>query len=150
MRGHALRESVETITALQHRYDSALTQLVGEPRDHARNRGVTVRRDIELTEQVPAHAVKAGALAPGTKLPTVRALAAELSVATYTVARAYRQLEDLCVIETHGRNGTLVSTFGDATEQQAQLAARAFADRIRALGVSSDEALRLAMAALQD
>ena len=114
---------------------------------------VDASSSVPLNEQLTTQiqdAVKAGALAPGTKLPTVRALAAELSVATYTVARAYRQLEDLGVIETHGRNGTLVSTFGDATEQQAQLAARAFADRIRALGVSSDEALRLAMAALQD
>lgn len=108
---------------------------------------------VPLNEQLTTgiqDAVKAGTLAPGTKLPTVRALAAELNVATYTVARAYRQLEDLGVIETHGRNGTLVSTFGDATQQQAQLAARAFADRIHALGVSNDDAVKLVKAALQD
>ena len=75
-------------------------------------------------------------------------LATELDVAPYTVARAYRQLEDLGVIETHGRNGTLVSTHGDTTQQQAQVAARAFADRIHGLGYPTDLALELAKAAL--
>ena len=101
----------------------------------------------QLTTQIQ-DAVKAGTLAAGTKLPTVRSLATELGVAPYTVARAYRQLEDLGVIETHGRNGTIVSTHGDTTQQQAQLAARAFADRIRGLGYPTDSALELAKAAL--
>ena len=105
-------------------------------------------KNEQLTQQVQ-DAVKAGTLAAGTKLPTVRALAAELDVAPYTIARAYRQLEDLGVIETHGRNGTLVSTFGDTTQQQAQLAARDFAERMRGLGVEPAEALALAKAALQ-
>ena len=105
-------------------------------------------KNEQLTQQVQ-DAVKAGTLAAGTKLPTVRALAAELDVATYTIARAYRQLEDLGVIETHGRNGTIVSTFGDTTQQQAQLAARDFAERMRGLGVEPAEALALAKAALQ-
>jgi DNA-binding transcriptional regulator YhcF (GntR family) len=105
-------------------------------------------KNEQLTQQVQ-DAVKAGTLAAGTKLPTVRALAAELDVAPYTIARAYRQLEDLGVIETHGRNGTIVSTFGDTTQQQAQLAARDFAERMRGLGVEPAEALALAKAALQ-
>lgn len=103
----------------------------------------------QLTAQIQ-DAVKAGTLAAGTKLPTVRSLATELGVAPYTVARAYRQLEDLGVIETHGRNGTLVSTHGDTTQQQAQLAARAFADRIHGLGYPSDLALELAKSALDN
>jgi DNA-binding transcriptional regulator YhcF (GntR family) len=107
-----------------------------------------IAKNEQLTTQIQ-DAVKNGTLAAGTKLPTVRALATELSVAPYTVARAYRQLEDLGVLETHGRNGTIVSTFGDDSQQQAQLAARAYADRIHALGVSADEALALAKAALQ-
>lgn len=108
-----------------------------------------VAKNEQLTTQIQ-DAVKAGTLAPGAKLPTVRSLATELGVATYTVARAYRQLEDLGVIETHGRNGTMVSAFGDESQQQAQLAARAFADRIHALGVAPAEALALARAALND
>ena len=107
-----------------------------------------VAKNVQLHTQIQ-EAVKSGELAAGTKLPTVRALAEQLGVAPYTVARVYRQLEDLGVLETHGRNGTIVSTFGDDSQQQAQLAARAFADRIHALGVSADEALALAKAALQ-
>ena len=38
---------------------------------------------------------------------------------------------------------------GDATDQQAQLAAIAYADRIRALGLSPEEALALAESALR-
>jgi len=109
----------------------------------------SVPLNVQLTTQIQ-DAVKAGTLAAGTKLPTVRSLATELHVAPYTVARAYRQLEDLGVIETHGRNGTLVSTHGDTTQQQAQVAARAFADRIRGLGYPTDLALELAKAALEN
>jgi DNA-binding transcriptional regulator YhcF (GntR family) len=105
-------------------------------------------KNVQLHTQIQ-DAVKDGTLAAGTKLPTVRALATDLGVAPYTVARVYRQLEDLGVLETHGRNGTIVSTFGDDSQQQAQLAARAYADRIHALGVSADEALALAKAALR-
>lgn len=104
-------------------------------------------KNVQLHTQIQ-EAVKNGTLAAGTKLPTVRALAAQLDVAPYTIARVYRQLEDLGVVETHGRNGTIVSTFGDDSQQQAQLAARAYADRIRALGVSPEDGLDLAKAAL--
>jgi DNA-binding transcriptional regulator YhcF (GntR family) len=106
-------------------------------------------KNEQLQSQVQ-DAVKSGALAAGAKLPTVRSLATELGVAPYTIARAYRQLEDLGVIETHGRNGTIVSTFGDATQREAQLAARAFADRTRSLGVSPADSLELARRALGD
>jgi len=91
---------------------------------------------LQLREQV-----KTGELAAGTKLPTVRRLAEDLGIAPNTVARAYRELEADGFIETHGRNGTLVSAQGDASEQQGQIAARAYADRIRTLGIDSDVAL---------
>jgi DNA-binding transcriptional regulator YhcF (GntR family) len=107
-----------------------------------------VALNVQLHTQIQ-DAVKDGTLAAGSKLPTVRALATELGVAPYTIARVYRQLEDLGVLETHGRNGTIVSTFGDDSQQQAQLAARAYADRIHALGVSAETALALAKSALE-
>jgi len=91
---------------------------------------------LQLLEQV-----KTGELAAGTKLPTVRRLAEDLGIAPNTVARAYRELEADGFIETRGRNGTLVSAQGDASEQQGQIAARAYADRIRTLGIDSDVAL---------
>ena len=92
--------------------------------------------------------VRAGRLAPGTRLPPVRALAAELSLAAGTVARAYRELEAAGVLETRGRAGTVVAAGPDAVAQEALAAATAYADRVRALGVPSAEALALVRAAL--
>jgi DNA-binding transcriptional regulator YhcF (GntR family) len=93
--------------------------------------------------------VRSGELAAGAKLPTVRRLADDLGLAPNTVARCYRELERDGFIETRGRNGSFVSAQGDATEQQAQVAARAYADRIRSLGVSPDDALAWVTAALR-
>lgn len=50
-----------------------------------------------------------GTLAPGTRLPTVRSLAADLGIAAGTVARAYRELEQTGLVETRRRNGTVVA-----------------------------------------
>lgn len=55
--------------------------------------------------------VRAGALPPGTRLPTVRDLAGQLGVAANTVARAYRELESAAIVETRGRFGTFISRF---------------------------------------
>jgi DNA-binding transcriptional regulator YhcF (GntR family) len=93
-------------------------------------------------------AVHVGSLAAGSKLPTVRALATQLGLAANTVARTYRELETDGVIETRGRLGSFIAATGDLTHQQAQLAAIAFADRIRHLGVPTEEALSLARDAL--
>ena len=85
--------------------------------------------------------VAAGELAPGTQLPTVRALATTLGVATNTVARAYRELEHAGVVTTRGRAGTVVN--GDGTDRASKEAARVYAEAMRALGVGQDEALDL-------
>ena len=50
-----------------------------------------------------------GTLVPGTRLPTVRRLAADLGIAAGTVARAYRELEQSGLIDTRRRNGTVVA-----------------------------------------
>jgi DNA-binding transcriptional regulator YhcF (GntR family) len=99
----------------------------------------------QVREQVHAQ-VDAGALTPGTKLPTVRSLAADLGLATNTVARAYRELEALGVIETRGRSGSFVR--GDGVEQAARQAAHEYAERLRALGVRPDQGVELARRAL--
>ena len=100
---------------------------------------------VQLVEQIGD-----GTLAAGAKLPTVRRLAEDLGLAANTVARTYRELETLGLIETRGRNGSFVSAQGGAAERGAQDAARAFADRIRQLGVDADAALEYARAALRD
>ncbi|QNP68597.1 aminotransferase class I/II-fold pyridoxal phosphate-dependent enzyme [Streptomyces roseirectus] len=53
--------------------------------------------------------VASGDLAPGTPLPPVRALCAELGVNRNTVALAYRRLVEAGVAQTRGRGGTVVA-----------------------------------------
>lgn len=85
--------------------------------------------------------VTSGELPPGTRLPTVRALAATLGIAPNTVARAYRELEYSGVVSTRGRNGTVVN--GDGSDRAAKEAAGTYAEAMRVLGVRQDEALEL-------
>jgi DNA-binding transcriptional regulator YhcF (GntR family) len=94
----------------------------------------------QIRGQVVAR-VGSGELAPGTRLPSVRALAATLGLATNTVARAYRELEHAGVVTTRGRAGTVVN--GDGADRAAKQAASAYADAMRALGIGQDEALGL-------
>lgn len=102
----------------------------------------------QLRARVTALA-RQGALAPHTRLPAVRRLAADLGVAPGTVARAYRELEAAGVVETRGRLGTFVVGTDAAADPARELAAD-YARRISALGVSRERALDLARAALAD
>jgi DNA-binding transcriptional regulator YhcF (GntR family) len=92
--------------------------------------------------------VRSGELKPGTRIPTVRALAGELGIAPNTVAKAYRQLEEDGILETRGRNGSFVSPQGGAAERKAQEAAAEYAARVRKLGFAPHEALRFVSDAL--
>jgi DNA-binding transcriptional regulator YhcF (GntR family) len=95
-----------------------------------------------------AELAAAGGLAAGAKLPPVRQLAAELGLATNTVARAYRELEQAGLVETRGRAGTLVTARAGRTPAEAQQAAQRYADQANALGVPPEAALELVRAAL--
>ena len=94
-----------------------------------------VRRQI-------ASQVGAGALPAGERLPTVRALAADLGLAVNTVARAYRELEHDGVVQTQGRRGTIVRS-EHTDDADARAAAEEYAALARRLGLSLPEALRL-------
>jgi DNA-binding transcriptional regulator YhcF (GntR family) len=87
-------------------------------------------------------------LAVGTRLPTVRRLAADLGLAVNTVARSYRELEEAGLVETRGRAGTFVSAAGDRSRELAREAAQRYATTVRALGLDAEEALRIVGAAL--
>jgi DNA-binding transcriptional regulator YhcF (GntR family) len=89
-----------------------------------------------------------GTLPPGTRLPTVRALAAELGLAPNTVARAYRELETAGLVATRGRGGTVVLADSEVLGRLVD-AAQTFAATVHELGVPPAEALRVVGGVLQ-
>ncbi|WP_431964897.1 GntR family transcriptional regulator [Nocardia sp. bgisy134] len=93
--------------------------------------------------------VRSGELTAGTKIPTVRALAAQLGLAPNTVARAYRELEADGVLETRGRQGSFIASSGDPTRDAAGRAATAYVSAIRRLGLDDETALRYVKSALE-
>ncbi len=108
---------------------------------------------VTLYEQLRTQIIErvgSGELIAGTKLPTVRQLATDLSVAPYTVARVYRVLEQDGFLETRGRNGTVVSARDDTAESILQLAASEYAARARDLGIAPADAARFVRSALGD
>ncbi|MDP9116159.1 MAG: GntR family transcriptional regulator [Actinomycetota bacterium] len=97
----------------------------------------------QLAAQITHHTLVAG-----TRLPTVRQLAADLGLAANTVARAYRELEMAGLVTTRGRGGTVVTAMSDAGRARLQAGAQAYAAASRELGISADEAVDLIRAAL--
>ncbi|MBK0418986.1 GntR family transcriptional regulator [Leucobacter sp. CSA1] len=93
--------------------------------------------------------VASGSLRPGQRLPTVRALAAELGLAANTVASAYRALEESGVVEGRGRAGTFVSLGDDPVEAAARRIAIEAAARLRKLGLDAERAGRLLVEAVE-
>ena len=60
--------------------------------------------------------IAAGVLQPGDKLPSVRELAARLSINPNTIQRAYRELEQQGVIETLPGKGCFVCAAADTPD----------------------------------
>jgi GntR family transcriptional regulator len=89
---------------------------------------------LQLIEQVK-RAVLLGALGPGEQLPTVKALALELTINPNTVARVYRELERDGVIETSPGRGSFIRAGGGSAATDRQMAddvsQQTFIDAIR-------------------
>lgn len=96
----------------------------------------------QLRVQIASRAAS-GELPPGTRVPTVRALATELGLATNTVAKAYRALEADGVLVAQGRRGTFVALTAPAGSAEATDAAAAYAATARRLGLGLAEAVAL-------
>ena len=92
----------------------------------------------QIRSQVAA-LVAGGRLRAGDRMPTVRALAGKLGLAVNTVARAYKELEALGVVETRGRAGTYVA--GRGVERSVRTAAGTYVEAVRALGLSDADAV---------
>jgi DNA-binding transcriptional regulator YhcF (GntR family) len=93
----------------------------------------------QVRRQIAAQ-VTSGALPAGTRLPTVRALAAELGLAVNTVARVYRELEADGVVVTEGRRGTFVGPSAAASDGALSAAATAYVEAARRAGIGLTEA----------
>ncbi|WP_419845433.1 GntR family transcriptional regulator [Candidatus Poriferisocius sp.] len=89
--------------------------------------------------------VSSGQLKPRERLPPIRTLAQELSLAPGTVARAYRELEWEGIVEGRGRAGTFVANEPpvafSVVERQLADAAEAFAAEADRLGAGQQAAL---------
>jgi DNA-binding transcriptional regulator YhcF (GntR family) len=90
--------------------------------------------------------IRRGSLAPGARLPTVRALADQLDLAPNTIAKAYRRLEEEGLVEGHGRRGTFVASRLPARlpdrERRLAEAAEAFVKRGAQLGFGQADVRR--------
>lgn len=142
---------------------SAAPRIVEQIDPSGRRRRMVLRFDDDLAvppfEQLRAQLavmVATGLLEPGSRLPTVRDLAARTGLAPGTVARAYRELEREGVITTAGRRGTFVSDDPPRSEplEERRRRLRTLADRFafeaRQLGVRRVDALAAVEAALDE
>jgi GntR family transcriptional regulator len=109
---------------------------------------------LQLIEQVK-RAVALGTLGAGEQLPTVKALALDLTVNPNTVARAYRELERDKVIETSPGRGSFVRSEDGAADVRraiADVGASVLANAVRearSLGLERDTVRTLFERALE-
>ena len=98
---------------------------------------------VQLSTQI-REAVRNGELKPGTPLPTIRQLAAELQINPNTVAKTYRLLERDGLIQTRGGKGSFIHHDGkkhskvDLGAQAAPLLAQSVA-ALRQIGLTDSE-----------
>lgn len=97
----------------------------------------------QIVDQM-ADMVRAGSLAPGSRLASVRELALQLQVSLITVRRAYADLEAAGLIVRRQGQGTFVAVnVGQAAAERARTDAKAAltqaVERARQLGLSDDD-----------
>ena len=98
--------------------------------------------------------VAAGALAPGTAVPSVRDLARDLQVNPATVAKAYQRLVDAGLLAVRRGEGTFVqgdpASVGNERRLLLDRGASALADLARGLGFAQAEAASALAAAWKE
>jgi DNA-binding transcriptional regulator YhcF (GntR family) len=112
--------------------------------------------EVDTDSAVPAYEqirvqietmVGSGLLPPGTALPPIRQLAADLGLAANTVARAYRELENAGVVIGRVRHGTVVAEHVTPGLSKAEArrrlagAAATYALTVKQLGVTAADAI---------
>ena len=105
-----------------------------------------------------ASMIGTGALPAGTRLPPIRQLAADLGLATNTIARSYRELESAGLVVSRVRTGTTVAAQANRgasekttadTQRLLTEAARSYAATTRRLGITDADALAAVTAELE-
>lgn len=106
---------------------------------------------IDTTSPVPpyeqiraqlAALIRARALPPGERLPSVRQLAADLRLSPGTVARAYQELEQASLVQARRGGGTRILPGPDGERDLAELLAehaRQYVATGRRLGGTDDQ-----------
>ena len=93
--------------------------------------------------------IATGRLLPGDRLPTVRALAADLGLAVNTVARAFKELEAAGLVETRRRAGTVVASGEHTADVAVAALAEKYAVAAREAGLEDSAAIDLVRSALR-
>ena len=104
----------------------------------------------QIRAQIAGH-VRGGLLPAGARLPTIRALAADLGVAAGTVGRAYSELEAAGLVASRRRTGTVVTGSRTAAEpagERLRATAARLAREAREDGVDGETVLAIVRAAL--
>jgi GntR family transcriptional regulator len=92
------------------------------------------------------HAIETGALRPGDRLPTIRAVAEDLVINPNTVVRAYRELQHEGIIELKHGSGAFVTdsmTGRMKLTRKAQGIVQSAVTRLAELGLTENEMRRL-------
>ena len=98
---------------------------------------------VQIVEQV-RHALEVGGLRSGERLPTVRQLAGELTIAPNTIVKAYNELQRMGLVESRPGVGTVVAEGVEEVSREQRV--EAIFERLRvlvrdaaSLGISEDE-----------
>lgn len=98
---------------------------------------------LQIVDRV-RHAVEVGGLRAGDKLPTVRALAEELTIAPNTIVKAYNELRREGMVESRPGVGTIIVEGIEEVSRERRV--EAVYERLRelvkdaaSLGISQDE-----------
>lgn len=103
---------------------------------------------LQIARQI-GELVETGELNVGDQLPTVREMAAELSINFNTVARAYRLLDETRLISTQRGRGTYIwekptnETIKILKEEALQMMVQKLVDDAHALGYDISDALAM-------
>jgi GntR family transcriptional regulator len=98
---------------------------------------------VQIVEQV-RHAIEVGGLRAGERLPTVRRLAGDLTVAPNTIVKAYGELQRAGFVESRPGVGTVVSEgVGEVARERQEAAVferlRLLVRDAATLGISEDD-----------